>query len=161
MHKSTRSVALVLAIGGAMLGWPFGAASGVVLGATTDDPTVAVVQGDFLQVGLDNAGTATFDDPRLTGTWTLVEEGVDSESVSLATVRVDNDEGTWRGSGEFIMKEPMMAFGLSGEGGYEGLSALLFWVGGGDEEPYRLLLAGAIFPGDLPPVSVPTASPGQ
>ena len=166
MSRSAGSIAVALAIGGVMLtGWTSDLASGVVLGAATDDPTVAVVQGTFLQVGLDNAGTAMFDDPRLTGTWTLVEEAPDGDcdemDVSLATMRVENDEGSWRGGGDFLMEDPMMAFGLTGEGGYEGLSALLFWVGGGDEEPYRLLMAGAIFPGVLPPVSVPDCPAGQ
>lgn len=135
---------------------------GVVRGAAADDPTVALVQGTLAQVGLDNAGTATFDDPRLSGTWKSVKEGPDGDceewDVSLANVRIENDGGTWRGSEAYAVDDPLFGFGLRGEGGYEGLSAVLFLVGGGDEEPYRLIMSGAIFPGTLPPATEPPCS---
>jgi hypothetical protein len=129
---------------------------GTVQAAASEDGVVAAVQGTLAQVGLDNAGTATFHDPRLSGNWALVEGCDDEWDVSQANVHIENDVGSWSGSEAYrfdldLPTEGTWGFGLRGEGGYEGLTAILFFMGGGDEEPYRLRYAGLIFPGTLPP----------
>jgi hypothetical protein len=103
---------------------------------------------------------AASEDPRLSGNRALVEGCDDEWDVSQANVHIENDVGSWSGSEAYrfdldLPTEGTWGFGLRGEGGYEGLTAILFFMGGGDEEPYRQRYAGLIFPGTLPPATVP------
>ena len=108
--------------------------------------------------------TSTSSDPRLTGSVTKswnedtyqVDEG--PISVGIDALYLRNDDGGWRCSFGYVAKgstpgtEPLTGstFTCIGEGGYEGLTAVLVsqQVAGAFAEEF----AGLIFPGDLPAV---------
>ena len=105
-------------------------------------------------------------DERISGDITLTDNVDRWESDEVAEgdvalwwgdVSIENDGGTWEGThlaadGQardraFVWK----VMQLTGTGGYEGLSAILYWT----QDPLALQLPdsvdGIIFPGDLPP----------
>ncbi len=108
--------------------------------------------------------TSTSSDPRLTGTVTkswnedtyLTDEG--PISVGIDTLYVRNDDGGWSCSDGYVAKgaspgtEPLTksTFTCIGEGGYEGLTAVLVseQVAGAFTGDF----AGLLFPGALPAV---------
>ena len=126
-------------------------------GAQTGDtqPTFETARTIFTGEVWSQTWEAT--DPRLTGSVTYHSTGYAWEDFELKaiTVRVETDEGAWVGTGrEVFWPEP---FGfidmleLTGEGPYEGLSALL--TEDGAHEPHTL--RGAIIDGELPPFPEP------
>ena len=96
-------------------------------------------------------------DPRLSGSATYHSTAYAYEDFELKAtiVRVETDEGAWAGTGREVFWPD--SFGsvdmleLSGEGAYEGLSALL--IEDGVHEPHTL--RGAIVEGGLPPFPDP------
>jgi hypothetical protein len=129
----------------------------------TDTP---ISQGDFDWVpGTDYteaAGvTAVTDfvasDPRISGRATYTstarfypygEEGGIDPALWASSVRIENDDGSWVGTGSGF-HDPDEAvrewYVLDGQGAYEGLTAVFLFVGGEANE-------GVIVPGGLPPV---------
>ncbi len=118
---------------------------------------------------METGGTWTFDDPRLTGAVTTVGHmdafpQADSDEwveVWWGDLRVVNEDGAWSGtsSGSLDSAQPVETrttlYQLTGEGAYEGLSALLFETTTIGSEPY---IFGMVFPGSLPPRSLDTGS---
>jgi hypothetical protein len=106
--------------------------------------------------------TSTSSDPRLSGSVTKswnehtyqTDEG--PISVGIDTLHVRNDDGTWSCSHNYLAKgstpgtEPLTksTFTCIGEGGYEGLTAVL--VSEQVAGAYSGEFAGLIFSGDLP-----------
>ncbi len=81
-------------------------------------------------------------DPRLEGTWDIAvntdtyggPQGPATPEVLLFTLRIENDEGAWQGSGTRLMNNPGGTFShwtMLGEGAYEGLmiAATVDWDG--------------------------------
>jgi hypothetical protein len=94
-------------------------------------------------------------DPRLSGDVTYLanlDKFGDGSSVHTETYEVVNDDGRWFGTSQG-MEVPGLVWGdsvlLRGEGGYEGLSALL-WIDGMRNE-----ISAVIFPGEMPPLPEP------
>jgi hypothetical protein len=98
-------------------------------------------------------------DPRLTGTWTIVENCEDEGprlGVCVGSVRVENEGGTWRGQSHsawaatpgFLSSWTV----LEGDGGYAGLTATMY----NDEEKMGndpdLDGEGVIFDFAMPPM---------
>ena len=107
--------------------------------------------------------TLTFEsrDPRLSGDVTYLANldcFKDGTSVHTETYEIVNDGGSW-----FVaslgMEVPGQVYGdyvlFRGEGGYAGLSALLFVDG------LRNTIDGVIFPGEMPPVQESVEPPAQ
>ena len=93
-------------------------------------------------------------DPRLSGTlWTIenIDIYIDSQGqVVVGVVGIDNEDGAWRGTSLGYTTPQWGAYSqnfLSGEGAYEGLSAILFLMDNGTD----LDVEGMVFPGGLPP----------
>jgi hypothetical protein len=126
-------------------------------GAQTGDaqPTFETARTIFTGEVWSQTWEAT--DPRLTGSATYHSTAYTFEDFELKAiaVRVENDEGAWVGTGrEVFWAEPFGSIDmleLSGEGAYEGLSALL--TEDGMHEPHTL--RGAIVYGGLPPFPEP------
>ena len=96
--------------------------------------------------------TATVEatDPRISGQWeqVLTNRVFGDVLVKSATGRLENDGGAWVGTfhgyaGPEFNKEWNV---FTGEGGYEGLTAVFTWTGDGST------LEGVIVPGELAPV---------
>jgi hypothetical protein len=128
----------------------------------TGDMTVADgVYQDRRRVHRTDAATAS--DPRFAGTVTIElntdKHGLRGPAVARGTIRVENDGGAW-------VDEDVVAFGFSGrsgpeetgvligEGGYEGLVAIVDGLFSDHEHltPYSWDLRGVIFDGGLPPL---------
>jgi hypothetical protein len=108
--------------------------------------------------------TSTSSDPRLTGNVTKswnedtyqMDEG--PISVGIDTLYLRNDDGGWSCSSGYVAKgstpetEPLTksTFTCMGEGGYEGLTAVL--VSEQVAGAFNGEFAGLLFPGDLPEV---------
>jgi hypothetical protein len=103
-------------------------------------------------------------DPRLTGTLSQVFYQVEHPVASDASIvvfrgeyRLENEAGTWEGAqmgmerSAFGSATPVTDTGvLVGSGGYEGLTAYLVFDFDGTPP---VTVTGAIFPGDLPPMT--------
>ncbi len=114
--------------------------------------------------GMTGSGTSEMDDPRISGVWEQtgsVDEFPQSDTderveVSWGELTITNDEGTWAGTwtstydSAAVSETPLIQYQLTGDGAYEGLSAILFVTSSGWP---RSAVAGAIFPGPLPPDS--------
>ena len=94
------------------------------------------------QRGYTWAGSITATDPRFSGThyyswdgdiYTLAS-GDDGPQVAADGLRIENDEGAWQGSGTSVtLPDGTSAYSplvLTGEGTYEGLTAVLLWIEG-------------------------------
>ncbi len=110
--------------------------------------------------GTVHTGAIEMDDPRLSGDYTNsvsidefpqpdTTEGVE---VNWGDLVIENAAGTWRGTWmstyDSATETALVQYRFIGEGAYEGLSALL------SETEWRYPIgkvAGAIFPGALPP----------
>lgn len=99
--------------------------------------------------------TVEANDARIAGDWQqVITNRVFPGDVVLksATVRIENDGGAWTGrfdgyaGGQAGNKEWNV---LTGEGGYEGLTATFLWSADGST------LEGVIVPGELPPLPDP------
>jgi hypothetical protein len=121
--------------------------------------------GDRLTMrGMVSSGLVDMDDPRLSGTWeqtgNLDEfpqlDGEERVEIHWAGLTISNDEGSWNGTctstydSAAATETSLDQCQLTGEGAYEGLSALLAptshaWP--------SWTVAGAIFPGPVPPDS--------
>ncbi len=109
-------------------------------------------------------GTSTMNDPRLSGTFTFplnVDEYPQPASavrveIGWGSIRIENENGAWVGSFSSTLdskaspEKSLVLYELTGEGAYEGLSVMLFENGHYTTFP-DFPVAGAIFPGDLPP----------
>jgi len=100
------------------------------------------------------------DDPRIEGTMSAVwntdmlTEPIGT-SVQRASVRVENQAGTWTGDARgFIANGQLSVMELQGHGAYEGLSALIF---AHDNSKRRDALTGLVYAGELP--ELPEAAP--
>jgi hypothetical protein len=99
------------------------------------------------------------DDPRLNGTFQVIwnETTYDGiHNVITASSRIDNDHGSWVGV-ERGYEHPTLGWNTmalyEGQGAYEGLSALLFWV---REQRPGSVAHGIVFPGEMPePLDAP------
>jgi hypothetical protein len=114
--------------------------------------------------GMASSGLVEMDDPRLAGSFTMIGNGDEfpqadtSERVEIGwgEVRIENEDGAWSGTfattydSEKINETSLILYELTGEGAYEGLSALLGQTGSISSWP-RFPVAGAIFTGPLPP----------
>ena len=114
--------------------------------------------------GMTGSGTSEMDDPRLSGVWkdtVSVDEfpQLDADErveIHWGELTITNDEGTWAGTwastydSESVSETPLIQYRLTGDGAYEGLSAILSITDSGWP---RSAVAGAIFPGPLPPDS--------
>jgi hypothetical protein len=123
---------------------------------------------------MEVTGEWSFDDPRLSGTVRTVQHTdefpqADADGrieIWWGDVRIENDDGAWSGTvtSTYDPDQPVEAgsgvYELTGEGAYEGLSALLFEssLPGLEPSPY---VFGAIFPGDLPPRSLETGESSE
>jgi hypothetical protein len=116
--------------------------------------------------------TWTSSDPRLTGEvsrrWNedtyQMDDGPGSKSVYIDAAYLRNEDGGWTcvdsglddsGSSTVATTTPVYAYTCIGDGGYDGLSAMLVL------EPtvgYSEEFVGLIFPGDFPPVPEPPAA---
>jgi hypothetical protein len=116
--------------------------------------------GDRLTLrGMVASGTVVMDDPRMSGAWektVRIDEFPQPDTderveVHWGELTITNDRGGWSGTwtstydSQPLSNEIELALHeLTGTGAYEGLSALLAPTGRGR-------VAGAIFPGPLPP----------
>jgi hypothetical protein len=108
----------------------------------------------------------TASDPRISGqaTWTndirffpYGEEGGIDPAVWQGTVRIENADGAWAGTltGYHDPAEVAREWNIvTGEGAYEGLSAIFRFVSEGGYE-------GVIVPGGLPPLPEPAEPPAE
>lgn len=186
------TVALTLAIGGAVIAGASPSPGPAVLPSPDPSPTAPVaptwvtgstapVEGTCSQLDIasdegavryryacDETWTST--DPRLSGDvsrpWNedvyRVDEG--SYSVSIDAPYLRNEGGGWACIAEYLAKgstpnqESLGAetFTCTGNGGYEGLSAVLVstWI----PDSFANEFVGLIFSGDLPPVPEPPAA---
>jgi hypothetical protein len=117
--------------------------------------------------GMETSGAAIFDDPRLTGTCRetgntdeFPQPGTDKRvEIWWGTMRIENEGGAWDGAtvSTYESAQPtetgLKLIQLTGEGAYEGLSALLWETSNAApaDVPRAAPFAGAIFPGPLPP----------
>jgi hypothetical protein len=99
-------------------------------------------------------------DPRLSGTltrdltgrlWPLNEDEGVHAVVMAGAVRIDNEDGTWRGthSGHSGLDDAGF-YHLQGEGTYAGLTTVFHWVEGGAREGDYESFSGIVFPGPMP-----------
>jgi hypothetical protein len=107
---------------------------------------------------MTDGGPVLSNDPRLEGTfsmvWNLDEfaqlDSVERAELSWGEFRIENEGGVWFGTASNVrdLEQPdwtsHTVYQLTGEDGYEGLSALLFST---NDDTW----AGIVFPGDLPP----------
>lgn len=148
-----------------------------LLGNVSDECGVGVSYEVVDEVGQTRGYCSTqwmdVSDPRFTGTYTrfvnvdeygdadVVPDGV-SVRVSTVTHRVENDGGAWlgdatvstsvddaRNGGENAISPQVAAF--SGSGGYEGLTAIVWWQPQGGDNQVR----GIIIEGPLPAMPPP------
>ena len=115
-----------------------------------DDPGVVHYEGDHSEFRWESS------DPRLSGTVTTtgnrdIYQGA-PVTVESVTLEVVNDGGRWSGplTQGTVGSESRGTALLRGEGGYEGLTALIFLEWG--SPPTAI---AAIFPGEMPPVPLP------
>ncbi len=114
------------------------------------------------------ADTIETSDPRVSGTlswvtnldWHVVS---DTEGVLPVTNawRIENDGGTWSGQGTGLSHQTdggltVQTAVLTGEGGYDGLTAFVVFQRT-DDEPFAV--TGAVFPREMPPF--PEAPPAE
>jgi hypothetical protein len=105
-----------------------------------------------------------WSDPRLpTDLWlrlgyTLIWKGEDEPDVgainTASRILLQDEAGIWRGTGRFVKDadEPYSLYELTGEGAYEGLSALLRGLTPADAHgPWDLAYEGYIFEAELTP----------
>ena len=118
--------------------------------------------------GYNGVVTMTADDPRLSGRWTGTQnyhqfvQG-DPGAVRAGTAWLVNDGGSWSitftgftppgAPSSLSARHDQMLF--SGEGGYEGLSAII--VVSPDGTPAEWTFEGVIFPGPMPEFPPPMA----
>lgn len=114
-----------------------------------------------------DAQTWATDDPRLSGEvramWNGDVYSGPNISVITSAYHLRNDAGAWacrsnsvaHGSGWYATPETGETVTCDGEGGNEGMSAILV-IDGPASGP--LSISGLIFPGDLPPLPEPPAS---
>ena len=151
---------LRLSLVGTVLLALLGGLSGAVLAQVADERAdfVTIASEEVLSEGqLDARGNEVItmakeaSDPRLSGTWTEVWScGGDPVEVCVASVSVENEDGTWLGQAEFFGGPPVGAFDfavLEGQGGYAGLTALRHTACLGQDCDEAL----AIYEGELPP----------
>ena len=111
----------------------------------------------------------TTTDPRVTGTetasWNMDQWGTAASGarVQWGTRRMENDGGTWEGTGSGVYSSDrgdIIVSWYRGTGGYAGLGYFELWTG---KDPWTI--RGQVFPGDppdlagLPPVTGPAPSP--
>ncbi len=115
--------------------------------------------------GSASSGTMRMDDPRLSGDWegtVNVDEFPQLDTgerveVQWGGLTITNDDGTWAGTwtstydSAAVTETELIQYELTGDGAYAGLSAVLSITGG--EWPAPSTIAGAVFPGPLPPDS--------
>jgi hypothetical protein len=118
--------------------------------------------------GLTDASSWTASDDRLSGAVTTTSN-VDEHTGDAATVfvtiqgiEVVNDDGSWTGATTMFLDPEVAAsrpnpatdiFTLTGEGGYEGLVAVIQIVSEATNElPCDLPFSGVIIGGELPPI---------
>jgi hypothetical protein len=119
--------------------------------------------GSGVVEGMTWQGHVDADDPRISGTMTIVQNartatGGDADEGDLAlasgAIRIDNDEGAWVGS----LSAFSSALGgeewyvLTGEGAYD-LSTIFRWYQDGYE--------GVSLPGELPAMPEPIVAPAE
>ncbi len=111
--------------------------------------------------GMTGSGTSEMDDPRLSGVWentVSVDEFAQLDTderveIHWGELTITNDEGTWAGTwtqtydSMAVSDTPLIQYHLTGDGAYEGLSAILSVTSSGWP---RSAVAGAIFPGPMP-----------
>ncbi len=136
----------------------------ITLAPTCADASTTTEPGVRHEVGYQcEAQTWTLSDPRLTGaattTWNADVYRVDGAevTVSAGTYDLRNDGGGWlchyasdlaHGSGLFTNADNDETVTCLGNGGYEGLTAIL--VNDWTKDP--VTVTGLIFPGEVPPV---------
>ena len=119
----------------------------------TSSTSVGVVQEHR---GISAVRQLTMSDSRLSGSqravWNQFDYGVDGSTVS-GRLLIENDGGSWRGTyqGVIFPHGPGVARHqavLIGEGGYEGLSAVLYYDPASSDD--TLGVEGFIFRGEVP-----------
>jgi hypothetical protein len=122
----------------------------------------AETENGFAQRGRTTKGRLIMSDPRLNGDVVVVDDadrffdGPPSEEtyvgdVLWGTAEITNDGGSWTGTMVGTTDSSggggnIAYYELTGSGGYEGLSAVIF-----ERESGGWLWDGVIFPGELPP----------
>ena len=110
------------------------------------------------------SGNLKMDDPRISGAWETtinIDEFPQPDTdvrveVHWGELTITNDQGAWNGTWKSTydssspVETDLVLYELAGAGAYEGLSALLAPTESADDWG-RMPLAGAIFPGLLPP----------
>jgi hypothetical protein len=151
MHSWRPSLAIAILTGGLLTGSAVGvAAQSAVVNGTIDGGSCDFAGEGAVHVGYCGQGRFEFDDPRLTGdlhgTAILVSamggEGFVDGSIVTEDIRLTNDGGSWSGqslvaffvSDDDSLSEPdrivdEQHYVLTGEGGYEGLTAYLGYGG--------------------------------
>jgi hypothetical protein len=159
-------LALLGGLGQVALAWSDGGNSGgftlEIIEPIDDEPRAETLGRDrdlAEDFGGDRVDRVVASDPRLSGIWTYIRNlrhttrGTPAEfGVSVQSVRVENEGGTWLGRREgFRVAGEPFEYGtdwtvLEGQDGYEGLTAIV--VPGEDREEYDGV--GVIFDFEMP-----------
>ena len=130
-----------------------------------DDAETFDPEGNRLTLrGLVATGVVEMDDARLAGSYTLIGNGdefpqadtPERVEIGWGELRIENEDGAWSGTfattydSAETYETSLVLYEMTGEGAYEGLSALLGETGNIRTWP-QFEVAGAIFTGPLPP----------
>jgi hypothetical protein len=151
--------------------WQEGTISDIVLGPMGEGDLVRrEIRGGFFRPKVDE-----MSDPRFAGKYTAyldsdeyIYPGVDLEEhpvLMTGVLRIEDDEGAWQGFAPdaYVPDAPLTTWGLltlTGEGAYEGLSAVQ-WMNLVDDacscvdpsaDPCAWDVQGLVFEGEMPPV---------
>ena len=121
-------------------------------------------EDDWIVSHEQDRGDLQTDDPRLSGTLDMLStnhqmRGGVAHVVFSGTATVTNDLGSWVGTLQGYSPKPGLheyLVELTGEDGYEGLSATLFFREDPDHT-YKSLISGIIYVGPQPPLPEPPA----
>ena len=126
------------------------------LNRVIESPRVEFGEGRILHRGEVLEQPIDSGDPRLSGTLGISldwDTHADSSGiVAVGAVHIDNEDGAWQGTSLGYSRPGWSRrhhqYNLTGEGAYEGLSAILFLIDDGT----GFAVEGIVFPGELPPI---------
>ena len=166
--RKAKTCLMILFVVSLVASWPVGVfaqsdddqASVLVTGEVifpTGDVAIAgssVSRGGVLEIrGRVGVGELTMSDPRLSGTQaaTFNRDEYGAVTATARSMLVENDEGSWqgtyRGMNDVATGRANHQALLTGQGSYNGLSAILFYDGTVSD---GFSVSGSIFPGELP-----------